>query len=261
MGVSYLKTSAIMKRFALLTVALCAVIYAGAFTLSPETLRYKVSYKWGLVHKNAGTATLRLNVSGSNARAILYARTDPWADGIYNLRDTLISNFPVSTCLPTTYTRIAHEDGSYARDEVKFSRSGNNVSATTTRWRKGKKDSQVTKTTGSLSAQGITVDMMSAFYYLRTLDFPNLTKGSTKTINIFSGKKKELLKITYIGTDNVKINGKDRPAYKVKFTFTSDGRKESSDPIEAWIAQDERRTPLLIVGSLKIGKIRCTLAE
>lgn len=55
----------------------------------------------------------------------------------------------------------------------------------------------------------------------------------------------------------VKINGKNQDAYRIRFTFTTDGRKQSSEPIEAWISTDARHIPLLIEGSLKIGKVRC----
>ena len=81
--------------------------------------------------------------------------------------------------------------------------------------------------------------------------------GTKKSINIFSGKRKELLTFTYSGMDNVKINGKNHSAYKVTFTFTSDGRKESSDPIQAWVSTDEQRIPLKLIGKLKIGQVQC----
>lgn len=242
----------------LLSVATAA---AAPGTLKDETLRYKVSYKWGLVQKQAGTFTVSLRVNGDKCRATLAAKTDPWADHFYRLRDTLTTEFSRSTMMPSRYQRIAHEDGYYAKDVVTFTPSAGTVKGVSNTWRKGKKATQVTHGTTTMSATGMTVDMLSVLYYLRILDYAALPTGYTETINIFSGKKKELLKITYVGQEKIKINGRERASYRVKFTFTTDGRKESSAPISAWVAADASRTPLKIEGSLKIGKIRAILAE
>ncbi len=246
-----------MKKFLLSLVVALMAVTASAVNLSNETLHYKVTYKWGIVHKDAGKATITLRVNGNNCKATLVGRTDPWADKIYHLRDTLKSSFSKSTCIPTRYERIAHEDGRYAHDIVNISRNGQTFTGKCTRYRRAKNTSKVTTASTALSAQGMTVDMLSAFYYIRTLDFENMAKGHTSKSNIFSGKKKEMLTITYKGREKVKINGKNQDAYRIRFTFTTDGRKQSSEPIEAWISTDARHIPLLIEGSLKIGKVRC----
>lgn len=36
----------------------------------------------------------------------------------------------------------------------------------------------------------MTVDMLSSFFYLRTLDFDSMKSGDSQTVNIFSGSKK-----------------------------------------------------------------------
>lgn len=101
----------------------------------------------------------------------------------------------------------------------------------------------------------MTVDMLSSFFYLRTLDFPNMKKGETVTVNIFSGSKKEKLTITYKGQQKVEVNGVKLPAYYINFTFTRRG-KVSSDPIAGWISADDRRIPVKVEGQLPVGKVR-----
>ena len=49
-------------------------ISAKAISLGNETINYKVIYKWGLVHKQAGRARLLLKNSGSHYKASAYAR-------------------------------------------------------------------------------------------------------------------------------------------------------------------------------------------
>lgn len=241
----------------LLTVCLIP-INASSPDSTDETLDYKVIYRWGLVNKQAGRATFMLhNKLGGQSRAEMYARTEPWADHIYSVRDTLISTFTTSTRLPVCYRRIAHEGGRFANDCVEFKISGKTTTAHCTRIRKGKKDKTATVTETDLSADGAAVDLLSSFYYLRALDFDKMKKGTVKTINIFSGKRKEILTITYDGITEIKHDGKRCQTHKVTFTFTSGQGKTTSHPIRAWLSTTGRRIPLKLEGELSIGKVQC----
>lgn len=245
-----------MKTRLLTFLAALTLTLAAYATTTPETLNYKVIYKWGLVQKQAGRATFTVNQRGQNCHAKLAARSEPWADHFYRIRDTLITVFDAETRLPSSYQRIAHEDGSFAHDILSFTKAGNRTHAKCTRIRRGKKETQNRSTEINLQAEGDAVDLLSSFYYLRGLKFHGMKAGDTKTISIFSGKRKETLTITYGGFESLKIDKRKYYTYKVTFRFTSEGRKKTSEPIEAWIATDTR-IPVKLVGQLKIGKIQC----
>ncbi|MCM1484239.1 MAG: DUF3108 domain-containing protein [Muribaculaceae bacterium] len=249
-----------MKAFrcilTVLMMALLGAITASAFSPGNEVLKYKVLYKWGLIHKQAGTATLTLRASGAGYKAVATAKSAPWADKFYKLRDTLYTDMQRNFA-PVRYERIAHEDGKYSHDLLTFTHSGNTVKAHCQRWRQKKNETTPSYATLDLSAQGMTVDLFSSFYYLRSLPFGTMNPGTTHRINIFSGKKKELLTFTYSGLTTLKLDGKEYQTYKVKFTFTSDGKKQTSDPIEAWVSTDASHIPLKLVGKLKIGQVQC----
>ena len=160
--------------------------------------------------------------------------------------------------LPMRYERIAHEKGSYARDIVEFSRKGSLFTGHATRYRRGSDtDSPLKQAATTLEAEGPTVDLLSSFYYLRTIDFTHMKADDKLTLNIFSGKRKELLHITYKGQDDVKLDDIAYPAYHLEFTFTSDGKKKTSGNINAWISADNLRIPLKLEGSLPVGKVQC----
>ncbi len=59
-----------------------------------------------------------------------------------------------------------------------------------------------------LHAIGMTVDMLSVFYYLRTIDFADMAVGSEIHLNVFSGKKVEKLRVRYDGIETIKIEKK-----------------------------------------------------
>lgn len=246
------------KLFSVLLGLIAIVPNAGAsnpVSLLDETLTYDVIYKWGFINKVAGYATMSLRNDGNLYRASVFAENAPWANSIYMLRDTLYTTMTKEGYYPVSYTYIAHENGKYKKDVLTFHRDGNTFTADAVRYKRKIEGEPLTSSTIHLEAQGMTVDMLSSFFYLRTLDFPNMKKGQSVTVNIFSGSKKEKLKITYMGTQNVSLNGRSFPSYYINFTFTRRG-VESSAPISGWISTDGQRIPLKVEGKLPVGKVR-----
>ncbi len=250
-----------MKNFIIvLLVSVLACTWAGAKEFSPETLRYKVMYKWGLINKKAGDVTITLSHKADTYDARLTAMTASWADKFYKVRDTLRSEIKKAGLEPVSYRKFAHESKDYNLDEVIYRRDGANVYGDCShKWfREGKlRRSQDT----TLVAQGTTIDMLTAFYFMRTLPYESMTRGYVETVNIYSGKRKELLTIKYLGEESVKTDGKTYPCFKVAFIFTSDGKKKSSDDMFAWITTDPARIPVKLEGKLPVGSVKCFLVE
>ncbi len=96
---------------------------ATPLSIPRESLSYKVMFKWGLINKKAGWARLDYSPAGATATAVLYAGSEPWADKLYYLRDTLTTRMSTANHTPEYYERVANEDGKYARDVVQPSHS------------------------------------------------------------------------------------------------------------------------------------------
>ena len=234
---------------------------AYATTFSDETLHYVITYKWGLIHKEAGTATLSLRSAGNDYKLTLTARTKPWADRVFQVRDTLTATVGKTDLRPHRYVKSAHEGGKFSRDEITFSYSGETVNGKAHRLRYDKKGER-SESGISLKATGPTFDMLSVFYFLRTIDYNSLSKGNSVKANIFSGKQTESLTIRCVGKEKLQLRDKAKTpaeAWHIKFRFTSHGGKKSSDDIDAWISADTRHIPLQIFGSLPIGQVRVYL--
>ena len=232
---------------------------ATPLSIPRESLSYKVMFKWGLINKKAGWARLDYSPAGATATAVLYAGSEPWADKLYYLRDPLTTRMSTANHTPEYYERVANEDGKYARDVVRFTRDGNRVTATTRRYRRARPGAELKQADAELEAIGETVDMVSAFYYARTMPFAKMAPGQQRIINIFSAKKKERLTITFAGTETVRIDNRSYDTYHIKFRFTTDGGKQSSDDIDTWVETAAPHRPVKLEGKLKIGKIMCLL--
>ena len=216
-----------------------------------ETLNYEIVYHWGVIWKHAADATLTLRKTNDGYYSQLTGKTRSWADKIYPVRDTLKCTMD-GKMRPLRYEKLTHEKDYYARDVIKFSYNYSHTSAHCTRYRKKG------NTTIDLSAKTQAYDMVSVFYMLRNLDYGELSRNKNYTTVIFSGKMKEYLTINYKGVETIKMrDGKKRQAHRINFRFTQQGGKESSDNITVWMATDDSRIPLLLVGKLPVGEVKC----
>lgn len=222
-----------------------------------EDLHYVISYKWGLIHKDAGEATLSLRDKGDSYSLRLTGKTKPWADKFFEVRDTLKGEVAKKGFKPVSYTKIAHEDGKYRLDDIKYTYGGSVVGGDVKRVRIDKKGNR-SEDTKKLTSTGQTFDMLSVFYFLRNIDYSALDKGEVVKATVFSGSKSEKLTIRCVGIEDIKLrNNEKRQAYHIKFRFTTDGQKKSSDDIDAWISTDSAHIPLLVTGSLTVGQVKC----
>lgn len=224
-----------------------------------ESIDYRVMFKWGLVNKKAGTVNLSTydKAGGATFDALLTARSAKWADAFYEVRDTLKGEMSATTLEPLFYEKISHEGGHYKHDRLDYQRSGDKVTARCHRVNRPNPKAKTTESTITLEADGLTLDMLSAFYFMRRLNFNTMQPGETKVLTVFSGTKKETLTITYLGKENVKIDRDIMPSYHIKFRFTGKGGKKSSDDMHAWISESVDRIPLKLVGKLPVGQVQC----
>ena len=243
-----------MKRLLitmLLAVAMVMPQQLMAKDFGNETLNYEIVYHWGVIWKHAADATLSLRKTSTGYNAQLIGKTRSWADKVYPVRDTLKCTMDANY-KPLHYEKLTHEKDYYARDVIKFSYNYSHTKAHCTRYRKSG------TTSIDLSAKAQAYDMVSVFYMLRNLDYDELSRNKNYTTVIFSGKEKEYLTINYKGVETIKMrDGSKCKAHCIAFKFTQEGGKKSSDNITAWMSTDASRIPLLLVGKLPVGEVKC----
>lgn len=246
-----------MKQRLLFVTILSLFCFLGINAAEKETVKYVVSYKWGLIQKDAGNATITKTPTNRGYELKLIAATKPWADRIYKMRDTLISVTERDKYIPQKYTRLAHEKNKYSRDEITFSHSADHSKGTGLKYRE-RKDGSVYHKEIDVEGPSPAYDILSIFFYIRDLDFERLKPDQPVITSIFSGDQAEKLTLYSKGKEKIKLKDKsEADAWHVTFKFTSKGGTKSSDDIDCWISADEDRVPLLIIASLPVGQIRC----
>ncbi len=104
-------------------------------------------------------------------------------------------------------------------------------------------------------------DMISSFYYARTLDFSNAKEGDTFVIQTFMDDEVFDLKVKYLGKETISLRkGKFRC---MKFVpVVQEGRifKDSED-LQVWITDDENKIPILAKAEILVGSIKMEVVE
>ena len=244
-----------MKRFLILFSLLVSLV-VGSFASNPEKLNYVVTYKWGLIQKDAGDVEITKKPKGDGYELKLVAKTKPWADKIYRLRDTLVSVTHKEHYKPIQYTYIAHEKNKYRKDDIKFFYTGNKITGQAEKYKENKKG-EIIHTSNTLESDIQAYDMLSVYFFLREIEYSKLKPGETVHATIFSGSKEELLTVRCEGKETIELRDKSvHEAWHILFKFTQKGGSKSSDDINCWISTKEPHIPLLIVGNLPIGQVR-----
>jgi hypothetical protein len=106
-----------------------------------------------------------------------------------------------------------------------------------------------------------TQDMISAFYYARTLDFSKAKPGDVFTIMTFVDNEVFPLKIKFKGKEDVELRS---GTYKcLRFVpVIQEGRifKEEED-MHVWITDDNNHIPILVKSKILIGSIKMEMTE
>lgn len=251
-----------MNRLLSLLISLLCVLGASARVpeYTNEDLSYRVTYKWGIIHKQAGSARFVLKKNADDYSAVLMARTQPWADRIFQVRDTLSGTMRLGDMAPTLYVKSTHEGGEYRHDVINYAYTGDLMTAQCQRFKINKKGQESFSDT-TLVAKLPGTDMLSVYYLVRRLPFDSMKVGTVAHASIFSGKKIEQLAVKYLGIETIKLNDRKYRCYKINFTFSSERMKNSSAPMWAWISTEGQRIPVKLVGELPIGQIQVLYNE
>jgi hypothetical protein len=213
-----------------------------------EKLRYVVHY--GFV--NAGEAIVELRempgtINGRKAwQAVGTGRSLGAFNAFYKVDDHLSSIFDAEGVFPWVFSRSVSEGGyEFTQDYLYHQHKG---VVTTQRKRTHEVPPSVQ-------------DMLSAFYYARTIDFSGARPGDVYTIQTFFDDELWPLRMRYMGKETIKLrNGKYRC---LKFQpVVQEGRIFSgNDDLMVWVTDDGNRIPVLVQAKVLVGSIKMQLTD
>ena len=106
-----------------------------------------------------------------------------------------------------------------------------------------------------------TQDLVSSYYYLRTIDFSTLKKGDQITINSFFEDETYDMKIEYLGKESVRTKVGKINAFKMRPIMPDNDLFDGEDSILFWVSDDANKVPLKIRAKMFIGAVEVELTE
>lgn len=240
-----------MKKL-MLTIALIAIGLAGFSQELPlkkdpifkegEVLSYRLKYGF-LTAAEATIKVLGSDLKFDNKptyRLSVDAQTSGTFDIFYKVRDHYDSYIDKTDLTPYFYQENIREANYRRQDKARFHQDAKKVVAN--------KGTFTTPTTQ-------TFDLVSAYYFARSLDISKLKIGDKFKLNYFLGDEISALEIEYVGKENVKSKlGNIRclkfsPSIKPGRIFKKDSK------LFLWITDDGNRVPVKAEVEILVGSV------
>lgn len=213
-----------------------------------EKLTYIVHYGW----VNAGEAVVELKESDRQVlgRPVWVATGTGRSLGAFNtfykVDDYYETHFDAKGVFPYAFIRRVSEGGYNFSQDYLYNQHKGEVTT---------QKKQTHKVPASVQ------DMLSAFYFARTMDLGNAREGDVFTIDCFLDDELWPLRMKYVGKEVVKLrNGKYRC---MKFQpVVQEGRIfKGNDDLNVWITDDGNRIPVLAQAKVLVGSIKMELSS
>lgn len=211
-----------------------------------ERLRYRISY--GFI--DAGEAVLETKateIKGANRKlfhVVGTGRTLGAFNAIFKVNDRYESYMDQQSIMPWFFHRRVDEGGYKIKQDYTFRQHSEKIDNG-----KGK----VFK--APLGVQ----DMISCFYFARTLDFQKIKKGKVFVIPTFMDDELFELKIKYVNEEVIELRkGKYKCMRFVPVVQTGRYFKNEED-LSFWVTQDKNRIPIQIKAKIPVGSIKMHL--
>lgn len=216
---------------------------------SGEVLHYRIHY--GLL--NAGTATLTTLMTNYQGKPHFYVKgygkTTGAVRAFFKVEDNYESFIDYNTGLPSFYVRNVKE-GSYTQHFETVFNQGNQTLILTD---KEKNTSKVLKSVKDVQ------DMLSAFYYLRSLDPGDLKIGSVKKLNVWIDDELFPFQIKVAGTENISTKFGTINCLKIVPQVMSGRVFKDKEGVTLWVTNDKNLVPVAIKAELAVGSLKASL--
>ncbi|HNW53769.1 MAG TPA: DUF3108 domain-containing protein [Bacteroidales bacterium] len=241
----------------ILLVFCCFAVYPQSYRSIPnkafvrgEMLTFRVAFNSALTGSiTGGKATLeimddvKLIENRNTYHVVGIGKTTGLIEMIYKVNDRFESYFDQDALIARQFIRRTRENN-YKKDDLVIFRQRDKLAVSL---------SKIVKVPANVQ------DVISAFYYARTLDISDLKPGETFEIPFFLDDSVYHSRVIYKGRETVKTKlGKFRcvafqPMVATGYAF------DDPYPITIWITDDANRLPVLIDSEQSVGRARVEL--
>lgn len=211
-----------------------------------EKLTFNVNY--GFVTAGyAGMSISQLDtVLGTTTYKVEFTvRSTPTFDLFFEVRDRYETYLDTATIVPWRFEQHIRE-GSFKKDYTALFDHRNKIARTDE---------------GEFPIPENVHDIMSAFYYARTIDYTGFKMGQRVKLQNFYKGKTNLLEIKYLGKQKIDVKAGTFNCIIVEPLVKEGGLFKSEGRILIWMTDDKNKIPVKVSTKIVIGTIDAELKE
>ncbi len=217
-----------------------------------EKMEYRVRY--GLI--NAAEAVMQIDnrIHWMNKRPCykvdIYGKTVGFFDMIMTVNDNWGSYIDTASVLPQRFYRYI-EEGKYRKKEiVDFLHHEDSAQVHRLDKHTGKLQEKV-----KFPIPDNVQDMVSGYYYIRTMDFSGLNKDEEFRVTGFFDDTTYHLNVKFLGREKLKTKIGEFNTIVISPIVPPNSLFRGKNPVKAWLSDDRRKIPLRIKAELLIGSV------
>ncbi|MBC8205121.1 DUF3108 domain-containing protein [bacterium] len=213
-----------------------------------DYFEFSIDYKF----INAGTAVMSIDTVTDVSGFLCYqmisrVSSNKTFDIIFKVRDYIETDIDVKGIFTRKFVKKLNE-GHYKDDKVVYYEHEQGKAHLVSKGRYKK----------STSIPGCVQDILSALFYVRTLDF---NPGDTLSINLHDIDKNYPLKVKVRRRENVEVPAGKFDCIVLEPFLESEGMFKSEGSINLWLTDDKYKIPVLMKTSILIGTIDARLQK
>ncbi len=211
-----------------------------------EKLKFDVNYGFISVGEAEIAIPQKTEIMFRKAYHITFkVKSKPFFDFFFKVRDKYETYVDSAFLVPYRFEQHVHE-GKYTKDYGAFFNRTRNVAV---------HDGKEFAITDS------TQDIISAFFYVRTVDFTNAKPGFTIRLENFFNNKIYPLRVIFRGREEVEVDAGTFNCIKIEPIITDGGLFKAEGRIFVWLTDDEAKMPIKVSAEIPIGSIDAELTK
>ena len=245
-----------MKKKALILLLIFVTCIGFSQIKSGEKLIFSGAYNMSGIMTPLAQVVMQTNTVTTAKSTYLHlsceaATYSKW-DSFFKIRDVFESYVNPTSLKPSLFKRSTNEGG-FSKTE-KYIFKGTNVVSNSKR-----KNKPEVNTTFNVGAS--TLDVVSTIYKLRTLDLAAMKAGQSKSFTVVFDDKEIPVSVKMMGLESVSGSAfGTKNCYKLSIAANTKALK-GADKNLIWLSADDKKIPLLIKFSIKVGVGQLTLTS
>jgi hypothetical protein len=223
-----------------------------------ELLNYDLHFNWKFVWVKVGSATMQTTQGTYQGKPVykasLITRGNNKLDGVFVMRDTLLSYCTTDDLTPVYYRKGAKEGKRYYVDELWYTYPRGNCHLKMHRLtHRGEHKWQEKEYANCI------YDMMSIFLRARNFDASTMNKGDIIPLPISDARKLSNSWMTYRGKENFKVSGTKEKFRCLVFSFYEREDGKTHELVRFFVTDDQNHIPVRLDMFLSFGSAKAFL--